>query len=200
LDGTVAASETKALLAGSKQSFLACEKVSNGFKGSATVTSDSQPIIAMGKAGGGGLFTAYVGFGSGDDKIALPYVRWTTGPNYYNGSKQLTYIAIQNIGSTDIPLNQITVEYIDRDGNVAGTDNLGDNIPGETMLKPGGKVNSHAGLAGLSEFGYYNPGTGGGAIITGPGGSELVAIARVQSYVPATGEDVGEDYNAMPVP
>jgi len=37
-------------------------------------------------------------------------------------------------------------------------------------------------------------------LITGPPGSELAAIARVQSWVPATGQQAGEDYNGMDVP
>jgi len=51
------------------------------------------------------------------------------------------------------------------------------------------------------EFGHNNNGTfGGGAIITGPGGSQLVAVARVESKVPATSETVGEDYNGIVIP
>ena len=187
--------ETKSVGPGAKASFSTCDVVSSGFLGSAKVESSATPVIAMGKIEGAGLTTAYVGIGSGSAKVSLPYVRWATDANFQNGSQQRVFIALQNVGSSTIT-GPITVEYIDRDGNVSGTHTI------NTDLDSGSKANSNATSAGLSEFGVYANGTqfGGGVIITGPPGSELAAIARVQSWVPATGQQAGEDYNGMDVP
>ena len=145
----------------------------------------------MGKAAGAGLSTAYIGFSSGSQNIALPYVRWTNQTDFNAGSGQRVNIAIQNVGSSAVTGN-ITVKYVDRTGAVSGTHTI------TTDLQPGDKANSNATNAGLSDFGYYGGGQyGGGAIITGPSGSELAAIARVATYVTATGAVVGEDYNGM---
>ena len=183
------------ILAGNKHSFLACaDGVPAGTSGSATITSNF-PIVAIGKVSGLGLSTAFVGASSGASHLALPYVRYATDANFNSGAQQRTFIAIQNIGAA-IPAGQIvTVQYLDKFGAVAGTHTINTGIPA------GGKVNSDATKAGLAEFGHYNDGSfGGGAIITGPGGSSLVAIARVASKVPATGETVGEDYNGIVIP
>jgi hypothetical protein len=182
---------------GAKGSFSACDGgVGSGFLGSAIVESTTTDVIAMGKAYGAGLSTAFGGSKGGTSKVALPYVRWATGTNYWNGFQQRVYIAIQNVGGGTIGANQITVEYIDRDGNVVGTHIISDS------LAPEKKANSNATDAGLSEFGVYANGTqfGGGVIITGPSGSQLAAIARVSSYVPATGLQAGEDYNGIDTP
>jgi hypothetical protein len=193
-DGNNTGSETKNIGPGAKSSFRACDVNATDFIGSAKITSASQPVIAMGKAAGGGLFTAYVGFKSASNRVALPYVRWSTSPNFYSGSQQRVNIAIQNIGSSTIPANSVVIKYIDRNGTVVGTHTI------DTSIDVGSKVNSNASFAGLSEFGYYYPGAGGGVIIEGPSGSQLAAIARVATYVPASGQTVGEDYNGMDIP
>lgn len=184
--------ETKAIGPGAKASFNTCAAgVGDGFLGSATVTSDTTDVIAMGKAAGSGLSTAYIGFSGGSQNIALPYVRWTNQTDFYAGSGQRVNIAIQNVGSSDVT-GAVKVKYVDKDGVVVGTHTI------NTDLKPGDKANSNATAAGLSDFGYYGGGVyGGGAIIEGPSGSELAAIARVATYVTSTGEVVGEDYNGM---
>ena len=189
--------ETKTIGPGAKGSFNACNATGmpSGFLGSAKITSTTTDIIAIGKAAGVGLSTAYVGVNSGSSKIALPYVRWATNTNFFNGSQQRVNLAIQNVGNTTITGN-VLVKYINRDGNVVGTHTITADIA------PEAKVNSNATNAGLSEFGVYAGGTqfGGGVTIEGPPGSELAAIARVASYVVATGLRAGEDYNSMPIP
>jgi len=191
------ATETQVIGPGAKGSFNACNAtgMTSGFLGSAKITSTTTDIIAIGKAAGVGLSTAYVGVNSGSSKISLPYVRWATDTNFNDGKQQRVNLAIQNVGNTTITGN-VLVKYIDRDGNVAGTHTI------TTDIAPEAKVNSNATNAGLSEFGVYAGGTqfGGGVIIEGPSGSELAAIARVASYVVATGLRAGEDYNSMPIP
>jgi hypothetical protein len=174
----------------SKQSFPACSAVgmTSGFSGSARINSTATPVIAVGKAYGAGLSTAFLGIAQGAPKLYLPYVRWATDVDYAAGTEQRTFIAIQNIGTSDIAAGQVTAKYVDRNGTVLATHVLG-------AINIGDKVNSNAGLAGLSEFGIYHPGYGGSVIIEGPVGSQLAAIGRVQTTV--VGGTVGEDYNAI---
>jgi hypothetical protein len=187
------ATETKSIGPGAKASFIACQAtgMSAGFSGAAVITSN-QPIIAIGKAYGSGLSTAFVGFASGSDNIALPYVRWATDANFGNGSQQRVFLTIQNIGTAAV--NGATVKYVDRDGNVVGTHTL-------PSIAPQAKVNSNASAAGLTEFGVYAGGTqfGGGAIVEGPDGSQLAVVARVSTQV-GPGSFASEDYNGMPIP
>jgi hypothetical protein len=186
------------IAAGGKHSFLACaDGFTNGGSGSATITSD-QPIVAIGKVSGLGLSTAFVGASSGGSHLALPYVRWATDGNFNSGAEQRTFIAIQNIGGP-LAADQVVVHYLDKNGVEQGTQTI------HVALATGGKVSSWYDLSSHSpsnpQFGIYPDGShGGGVSVTGPGGSQLVAIARVASFVPASGETVGEDYNGFSVP
>jgi hypothetical protein len=187
---------TKAIGAGAKASFSACDVVAAGFVGSAVVTSSGTPVIAVGKASGAGLSTAFLGEASGVAKLALPYVRWAPDAYYMNGSRQRTYIAIQNVGSATIPANDITVTYTDSFGHT-GTHTYAN------ALASGAKFNSNATSAGLTWFGMAEPpaaGYGGGATINCSAPScQLIAIGRVATYVSST-NTAAEDYNAMPMP
>jgi len=187
--------ETQSIGPGAKKSFLACNAsgMPTGFSGAATITSSATPVIAIGKAYGSGLSTAFVGASSGASEVALPYVRYASDANYAAGVQQRVFITIQNIGGSAIAAGDVTVDYIDKFGDIVGTHSLG-SIPA------GGKVNSNANLAGLSEFGVYPDGSfGGGAIITGPDGSQLAVVARVSTQV-GSSTFASEDYNGMPVP
>lgn len=187
------ATQMKTIGPGAKQSFIACDatNMAAGFSGAATITSDTTPVIAIGKAYGSGLSTAFVGASSGASELALPYVRFASNTNWNNGSQQRTFITIQNIGGA-LAAGDVVVEYVDKSGNVVGTHNL-------PAIAAGAKVNSNASNAGLSEFGVYPDGSfGGGAIVRGPSGSQLAVVGRVSSLV-AQGSYVSEDYNAMPV-
>lgn len=183
---------------GAKASFGACAAtgMTTGFSGSATITATGD-IVAIGKVSGAGVSTAFLGAESGADKLALPYVRWSQ-TQYDTGARQRTFIAIQNVGSAEIPANALSVQYYDRDGNLV-TEHVR-----TTALGVGLKFNSNPYSTSdpdAAEFGYYVSGFGGSAIVvcTAPG-CEVVAVARVQSTVPATSSIVGEDYNGIPVP
>lgn len=184
------ASETKNILPGAKASFLGCNKLPAGFLGSAVITSDSKPVIAVGKISGNGASTAFIGFASGSQKVALPYVRYANDFNFYTGYMPRTNIAIQNVGSATIT-GDIKVHYIDRNGAIVGTHTITTDVPPEI------KVNSHAGDAGLIQFGCYNNCTeyGGSVVIEGPAGSQLAVIARNSVYL----NDLYycEDYNGI---
>jgi hypothetical protein len=190
------ATETKNIGPGAKASFLACDVNAAGFSGSATVSSDTTPVIAVGKVFGAGQSTAFMGAANGVEEIALPYVRYTADTTYFAGSRQRVFLAIQNVGGSDV--SNVTVEYIDKNGVVIGTHTI-------ASIAVGAKANSNASNAGLTEFGYYTDGTfGGSVIITGPAGSQLIAIARVNTCTAASATActtiAGEDYNGMPIP
>jgi len=195
------ASQTKTVGGGAKASFIACQAgapMADGFIGSATVTSTVTPVIAVGKAYGAGLSTAFVGAaaGSGTPKVALPYVRYASTANWNLGTQQRVFVTIQNIGGADIT-GDIVVNYISCTGVILGTDTI------TTDVVVGAKVTTNASKAGLTEFGLCGgggPAFGGGAMITAPAGSELAVVARVSTLDIATGLVVGEDYNGINAP
>jgi hypothetical protein len=184
---------------GAKASFVACDATGSvqGYKGSATITATGASIIAMGKAYGGGLSTAFIGAaaGSGTAKVALPYVRWASDANYAAGVQQRTYITIQNIGAATITGN-IVVQYLSCTGTVQTTHTITDDVAS------GAKVNSYAtlGLPAITEFGICGTGYGGSVLITGPTLAELAVVARVVTQDTALGLTVGEDYNGINAP
>jgi hypothetical protein len=194
------ATQTKTIGGGAKASFVGCQATgaTQNWKGSATITSTTTPVIAVGKAYGAGLSTAFVGAadGSGAEKVALPYVRWASDANWAAGVQQRVFITIQNNGPANIT-GDITVDYISCTGAVLGTH----TITGGVLM--GDKVNSRASLAGLTEFGLCGgggPQFGGGVMITGPAASELAVVARVQTLDTGLGITVGEDYNGINAP
>lgn len=182
------------LASGAKRSFDGCA-ASNpaGYSGSATITSTGGDIVAVGKVYGGGLSTGFLGFTSGFEKVALPYVRWTES-HWTDGTRQRAYIAIQNVGGSDLAAGQVTVKYYDKNGTLVGTDTMG-------AIPVGGKVNSmprNIGPAGY-EFGAYSDGSfGGSAIVQGPSGSQLAVVVRIATYATST-TMYGEDYTGIPV-
>lgn len=181
---------------GTKQSFIGCTKLPAGTSSAATITGGGAKLVVIGKVFGGGLATAFLGEGAGATKLALPYVRYCNDAQYSAGNCQRTFIAIQNIGSAAV--SNVTVSYQDKNGTVVGTHTI-------ASIAPGAKGNSTAINAGnstqLIEFGTPagNPGGGfgGAVVIQGPAGSQLIAIARVQSKVGAS--SVAEDYNGTAI-
>lgn len=190
------ASETKTIGPGAKASFIACDVMTDGTYGAAVVESTAEDVIAIGKAYGAGLSTAFNGVAEGFEKIGLPYVRWATDANWAAGLGQRTFITIQNVGADLFEGDEIAIAYVGPDGVVKGTHTY---VVPAGGLANGAKFNSTAALAGLSEFGYYGSVFGGAAIITGPSGSNLTAVARVSTQV-STGVLLSEDYNSQLVP
>lgn len=192
--------DTKDIGPGAKKPFVACDVMPQNSFGSAVVESDTTDIIAIGKGYGAGLSTAFNGVVSGAEKIVLPYVRWATDANYFGLSVdkgQRVNLAIQNLGVDFAAGDEISVVYTKPDGSIAGTHTITVGEGDCLHLLHGEKCTSSPAKAGLAEFGY-SPTFGGAAIITGPVGSQLTAIARVQSltsYPPAV--FVAEDYNGQ---
>jgi hypothetical protein len=182
------------LAPGAKKSFNGCVAGNlTGFIGSAKITATGGEIVAVGKIYGGGLSTAFLGFNSGGSKIALPYVRWTES-QWVTGVRQRAYIAIQNVGATDLAAGSVTVKYYDKSGNLVGTHTLG-------AIAAATKANSNPMAIGAvaAEFGAYTDGTyGGAAVVEGPTGSQLAVVVRIQSYA-GGGNSVGEDYQGVPI-
>ncbi|HEX6288577.1 MAG TPA: hypothetical protein VFZ66_05265 [Herpetosiphonaceae bacterium] len=188
------------LAAGAKRSVLGCDKMPVNSIGSAVIerTGGTGTLVAVGKIDGGGVTSAFLGATTGAAKLALPYVRWSNDTNYNSGARQRSFIAIQNIGGADA--TNVRVQYINRDGTVVGTHNLG-------TIAPGAKKNSDAATAAALDlcgrFGEYGGGAdclgnafGGGAIILADGGAQLTAVVRVQN---GSGAPAGEDYNGIAV-
>ncbi len=190
----VSTNQTKTIQPGAKASFVGCDAMGQGRYGSAIIESTATDIIAIGKAYGAGMTTAFLGVAMGYDTVALPYVRYATTANYNVGNGQRTFITIQNVGDTTI-IGDIVVQYVGPTGLVEGTHTI------TADLAVGAKATSNASMTaeGLTEFGIYpGPIYGGAAIITGPAGCELAVVARVSSVF-GTGF-VSEDYNGQPVP
>ena len=183
---------------GAKQSISGCQYDTGSdptnLPGSAKVSSSDYPVAVIGKTSGPGWQTAYVGFPSGPLKVALPYVRWADDAHYNTGNFQRTYIAIQNIGSSDLVAGAVTVKYIDQNGVQQGsTHSLG-------ALAQGAKLNSLPTNSGLSTFGYWNNYTvsGGGAVIECTAANcQLAVLARITTYT-GPGYSATEDYSGIP--
>jgi hypothetical protein len=188
--------ETKTAVGpGAKVSLSGCSAGNpNGFIGSAVVTTvpAGGAIVGIAKITGNGLSTAFVGVGDGAAKLYAPYVRYTEA-HWLDGTKQRTFIAIQNVGGADLAAGAVTIKYYDKDGNLVGTDT------NAAALVVGGKFSSAARNVGpvAAEFGYIGTTFGGSAVIEGPVGSKLAVVARVQTSTGGT-STVGEDYNGIP--
>ncbi|MEZ4619499.1 MAG: hypothetical protein R2867_28900 [Caldilineaceae bacterium] len=192
--------ETATISGGAKKSFTGCTVNDAGFSGAATVTATGGDIVVIGKVFGGGLGTAFLGETAGAAKLALPYVRYCNDTSFNAGSCQRVFLAIQNVSDTAI--NNVTVQYLNKVGDVVGTQTI-------ASIAPGAKANSNASIAtlasgaaanALTEFGQptSNPGGGfGGAVVISASGGQLIAIARVQSRVGST--SVAEDFNGIPI-
>ncbi len=166
-----------------------------GWLGAATITS-TLPIIAIGKISGGGLSTAFLGFtpDMGASTVALPYIRWASLANYDNGTKQRTFITIQNIGDSTIGADTVKVKYYDANGVLVSTHTIGSAVA--KGAKAGSNPN-HADTTNTTyEFGYTP--SGGGAMVEGPAGSKLGVVVRASSKISAP-ESAGEDYNGIAV-
>ena len=192
---------TQTIGPGAKASFIACQAkdMPSYFLGSAIIQSSAAPVVAIGKAYGGGLSTAFTGSsaGNGAKNLALPYVRWANETDWNNGTQERTFISIQNIGPEPIH-GKIRVYYFPCQGDTATHEIL----LGDDGLAPGAKVISNPGYAELEQVGMCGEGpqVGGGAIVAGPENSQLAAVVRVQQWDNAHGIVVGEDYNGINAP
>ncbi len=195
LNNNTAGTQTATINPGAKQSFTTCGAVGANFNGSAIITSSGAPIVAIGKVSGLGVSSAFIGASTGAAKLALPYVRWTPTAIYNAAQRQRAFIAIQNIGDP-LAASAVTVRYVDKNGTTLQTQSLG-------PLGTGAKQSVNwSQVGGDTDFGFYpaDGSFGGGAIVEGPPGSQLVAVVRIQSSDPGGASGVGEDYTGIPIP
>lgn len=190
--------------AGAKASINGCDGGNpNDFNGSAVVTSSATDIVVIGKVGGAGRSTAFLGEPSGSNKLALPYIRWTNDAtfNQADASRQRANIAVQNIGNAEV--SGVVLKYLNKNGEVVGEHALG---PIAANAKANSNVTNATLASGhnqieLTEFGNpeANPGGGfgGSVLIEGPGGSQLIATVRIATRFGS--DTLGEDYNGIAV-
>ncbi|HEU4329213.1 MAG TPA: hypothetical protein VFS21_39100 [Roseiflexaceae bacterium] len=177
---------------GAKTSINGCTDagLGDGFNGSAVIGSETGKIVAVGKVGGAGISSAFLGSETGAQVLALPYVRWSPDAQFQVGARQRTFIAIQNLSNDPA---DVVVSYRNKDGVEVAKKTY-------RVLNAGGKVNSNPFEAGAAPNGYFgeeNGVFGGGAIITAPAGVKITAVARVVSGIGPIA--TGEDYNAIPI-
>lgn len=199
---------------GQKASFVGCEGKTNGvlpttFSGAATVSAEAgQEIVVVGKVTGGGMSTGALGDPTGSAKVALPYVRWTPDPYFFDQAKeQRTNIAVQNISGSEIAANSVTVKFIDVNGTVKGT------YVHDQALANGAKFSINPSTAGATDakgrFGVdedadygRGPWGGGATVECSAANCKLSVTGRVESaYWPANKDagKVAEDYNGIPM-
>lgn len=177
------------------------------YNGSATIQS-TQPIAAVIKVAQDNngphkrFVTAFLARGSGAQRLAVPYVRWSPESP---GNDFRSFIAIQNVGNADIPAGQIVVRYYLPNGNLVKT------CQSAIALQVGAKLNSNVARAygAVSHFQAFDcasePSNGqsytftGSAVIEGPSGSQLLAVVRTSPF--ALGDQIHtEDFDAIPLP
>lgn len=191
--------DTGSIEPGAKKSFLGCTKNPDNFSGAATIESTSA-LVVIAKVSGS-LSTAWLGEAQGASKLAHPYVRFSDATNFDSGKYQKAFIAIQNVGTSAV--SNVVVEYRDKNGTLLGKHTIAN-------IDAGAKANSNPTLATpesgitvdqLTLFGNpeSNPGGGfgGGALVVGPSGSQLISVVRIQTNT-ANGS-VAEDYNGVAV-
>ncbi len=190
------ATASATIAAGSKNSFLTCaDGFPEGQSGSAVISADAGgTVVALLKVNGNGLTAVTPANATGAAKLALPYVRWTPQAVFDAGTRQRAYIAVQNVGGAAIAAGAVTVKYTDASGATVATQTLGDlGVGAKQSIK-------FMDVGGDNDFGYVAPSTyGGGAVIEGPVGSQLVAVVRIQSKSADGTINYGEDYNGIPV-
>jgi hypothetical protein len=111
--------QTQTINAGAKKSFDGCGANNPaGFSGAATITSSAGDIIAIGKVYKPGApstySTAFMGESRGSNRVALPYVRYTSDANYNAGTRQRAFLAIQNVGANTV--SNVKVKYLNKNG------------------------------------------------------------------------------------
>lgn len=99
--------------------------------------------------------------------------------DYGSGFAQWSSINLQNVGSSTIAAIDLTIEYVDSNGNIVATFTDAD-LPGDLASGAGLGLNTrNGGDLSSSDFDSFGTSFVGGAIITAPAGSELVATSNI---------------------
>jgi hypothetical protein len=149
--------------------------------GSVTITSENDvPLVGTGitnwgVAGHAGIY-ALVSDTSAADTIFIPaQYRLAQGTQW----NQWSALNLQNVGTTTVNAADITVEYIDTNGATIKTF-TGSDLPNN--LAPGaafGLNTRNGGDLPASVFDSFGDSFIGGIYITGPAGSDLVAVSNI---------------------
>ncbi len=184
-------SEKKTLAPLTRSWFSACgpANTTQGYSGSAKITSSPASVMAFGYIKGNVLAGSFTGQAFGSNRLAVPFANYSTS-YFTNGQRHRTVISVMNLGAS-LASGTVKVLYYDKTGKLSGTHTLG-------TLASGAKVDSTAALAKAgAEFGYYSDGSSGGsAIIQGPAGANLMAVAFIKTTI-ASSKFSGELYNAI---
>jgi hypothetical protein len=190
---------------GAKNSFVACNaNVGDNFSGAATISSNV-PIVVIAKVFGSSRSTAWLGEAQGSSKLALPYVRYSSDANFATGNFQRTFIAVQNVASSAV--NNVVIEYRDKNGGLVGTHTIASIAAGEKANSNATLATPAAGKTAADLLNFGNPesnpggGFGGAAMVVGPAGSQLIAVARVETRDTFANPNVtvAEDYNGLAI-
>lgn len=204
--GNVAGTETTtAVASGGKASLNPCALQAGstgsapgaGFNGSAIVSS-SQPLNAIAKkiataAPTGNFTTAFLGQGTGTNKVSIPFARWGTATGQ-NGDV-LSFIAVQNIGSSAITAGGIQIKFYNNSG---GSPIM--TCSSVASTNPNAKVNANRGSVNATTTcspAVQNIAFSGNVVVEGPPGSKLAVITtnQVNAYSYQT-----EDINGVDAP
>ena len=148
--------------------------------GSVTITSkNAVPLVGTGitnwgVVGNAGIY-ALVSDTSAADTIYIPAQYRLKGTEW----NQWSALNLQNIGATTVDAADLTVEYIDTNGSTIETFS-GAQLPGS--LAPGaafGLNTRNGGDLPASDFDSFGYAFIGGIYVTGPSGSELVAVSNI---------------------
>lgn len=151
-------------------------------------------VVTVGKVAGKAYSSAFEGVGDpGNNKVALPYVRYATGPKWNDGSRQRVFLAIQNTGSTTWGVGEASVTFYNDQGQQVGSP-----VTNTTEIAPGQKFNAHPGTVD-ENFGYWATSVGGGAIVQAPAGGSLAVLARTATWDQYMGAQWVEDYMGIPI-
>lgn len=151
-------------------------------------------VVTVGKVAGMAYSSAFEGVADpGDNKVALPYVRYATGPKWYDGSRQRVFLAIQNTGSTTWGIGEASVTFYNDKG-----EQVGNPLTNTAEVAPGQKFNVHPGSIDPN-FGYWATSVGGGAVVQAPAGGSLAVLARTATWDGSIGAQWVEDYIGIPI-
>ncbi|MDW8395774.1 MAG: DUF5719 family protein [Anaerolineae bacterium] len=184
--GTTPPVQTNSSLAAfAKWSVNPCQGLSpsQDYSGAAVVQS-TQPVVVVVKPSQTDpafpfprYVAAFNGQATGSRRVAFPLVRWSPSP----GTDFRTNISIQNVGTAPINSGDLKVFYYSQDGT------LYNDCTSILALPPGAKLNSNAVSAFFdAQFSCtFNPvdeGASttftGNAVVVGPVGAQLIAVAR----------------------
>lgn len=182
-----------------KKSINPCNAVgvpNPGFLGSGYISvsgGGKGVVVAKVSATVPGYQTGFLGQGQGAPKLAFPYMRYKANPQA--AGDIASSVSVQNIGASPIATGTLSLAFYDLNGNVvrSGVTNSALGIGAKFSVGLGTVSNSQLTMSGAVPTTAFE----GSLIVTGPNGSQLIAVSRHQQldYLFWT-----EDYNGILLP